>query len=473
MLQQGEWVINLKWKNSKSLRFHIALWFCLIIGGVLLAIWIFQLLLITPYYEKRSKENLKNEGNKYYNAYILDSSNINEISRGAMMENMHITIADVIVDSNGNKHFQVEKTEMMGGMFIQDFNEKEMMEKIDSNKTIYADDRTDMYFYIRAIDEDSYFIVSTRITPINATKMIIKEQLIIITIFAVVICVIATFIASKSISNPLAILTNQASELGKGNYDIEFKGDGYREVSNLALTLNDAEVKIKASDEYRRSITANVSHDLKTPLTIIKSYAEMIKDLYKDNETKRNESLDVIINETDRLAMLVNDVLMLSKLESGTINLEIEEINLSNLLNQCLLSFDIMQEKDGYTIKTDIDNDIIVDADLKKMNAVFYNLIGNAINYSGDDKTIYVSLKKNSDYATFNVRNYGNIIELDKQEKIWDEYYRDENSHKRNTVGTGLGLSIVKSVFELHKLEYGVTSNKEDGTNFFFNIKCK
>ena len=440
---------------------------------VLLTIWIFQLLLITPYYERRCKDNLKNEGNKYYNEYVLDSSKINDISRGAMMENMHITIADIVTDSNGNKHLDVKKTEMMGEMFILEFNDREMLEEINSNKTIYADDRTDMYFYIRAIDDDTYFIVSTRITPINATKMIIKEQLIIITIFAAVICVVATFIASKSISNPLSILTNQASMLGKGNYDIEFKGEGYKEVSDLALTLNDAETKIKASDEYRRSITANVSHDLKTPLTIIKSYAEMIKDLYKDNETKRNESLDVIINETDRLAMLVNDVLMLSKLEAGVIKLEIAEINLSNLLNQCLISFDIMQEKDGYTIKTDIDEDIIVDADEKKMNAVFYNLIGNALNYSGDDKTIYVSLKKNDDYATFNVKNYGNIIDIDRQERIWDEYYRDENSHKRNTVGTGLGLSIVKNVFELHKLDYGVTSTKEDGTNFFFRIKNK
>ena len=103
------------------------------------------------------------------------------------------------------------------------------------------------------------------------------HQLIIITIFAAVICVVATFIASKSISNPLSILTNQASMLGKGNYDIEFKGDGYKEVSDLALTLNDAETKIKASDEYRRSITANVSHDLKTPLTIIKSYIKIMK----------------------------------------------------------------------------------------------------------------------------------------------------------------------------------------------------
>ena len=106
------------------------------------------------------------------------------------------------------------------------------------------------------------------------------------------------------------------------------------------------------------------------------------------------------------------------------------------------------------------------------MNAVFYNLIGNAINYSGDNKTIDVSLKRNNYIATFSVTNYGIPIEMDKQEKIWDEYYRDENTHTRNTVGTGLGLSICKNVFQLHKLDYGVESNEEK-TTFYFKIVLK
>ena len=131
-----------------------------------------------------------------------------------------------------------------------------------------------------------------------------------------------------------------------------------------------------------------------------------------------------------------------------------------------------VRKKDGYIINTDVDSNLIVEADEKKMNAVFYNLIGNAINYSGDNKTIDVSLKKNNYIATFSVTNYGNPIDLDKQEKIWDEYYRDENTHKRSTVGTGLGLSICKTVFQLHKLDYGVESNEEK-TTFFFKIRIK
>ena len=217
--------------KNKSLRFHIALWFFSIIGILLLTIWIFQLLLITPYYEQRSKSNLKKEGNNYYNEYIIDNSKYDEIMMDALMENMHITICELKENEFGEMHFEVIKSEMMPNRFMFEFNEREIIKELSSSKTIYTDDRSDMYLYIKNIDDtNNYFIVSTRITPINATKMIIQEQLIIITLFAIVIGITATFIASKSISNPLSLLTEQASMLGKGDYNIDFNAKGYKEV---------------------------------------------------------------------------------------------------------------------------------------------------------------------------------------------------------------------------------------------------
>ncbi len=460
-------------KRNRSLRSNVALYFFLLIGILLIVIWLFQAFLINPYYEQRSKNNLKNKGNKYYNAFITDTADIDEISREGMMDNIHITIAVLETDTFSGEKKLVPKIGEQMGKFPMEFNDRKLIEEYSPDKVIYSDDRSDIYLYVKAVDGNTYFIASTRITPISATRMIISEQLIFISIFAVVIGFIFTFIASRSLSNPLEILTAQAAQLSKGNLDVEFSGKGYSEVQNLAVILSKAEKEIKSSDEYRRSITANVSHDLKTPLTIIKSYAEMIKDLYGDNEEKRNDALNIIINESDRLAALVNDVLMLSKLESGNLNIEFEEVDLTNLLRDCLTRFDVLKEKDGYIIETNIDDDIIVDSDIKKMNAVFYNLIGNAINYAGDDKKIEVSLLKENDYALFKVTNYGNPIDVEKQNKIWDEYYRDEKNHKRNTVGTGLGLSIVKNVFMMHKLEYGVKSNLEEGTTFYFKIKIK
>ena len=458
-------------KKNRSLRSNVALYFFLLIGILLIVMWLFQAFLINPYYEQRSKNNLKSKGNKYYNAFVLDVTQIDEISREGMMDNIHITIATLEEDAVTGKTELVPRIGEQTGRFPMEFDERKLLENYSSDKLIYTDDRSDIYIYVKAVDNNSLFIASTRITPISATRMIITEQLILISIFAIVIGFIFTFVASRSLSNPLELLTAQAAQLSKGNLDVEFTGKGYSEVEKLAVTLTEAEKDIKSSDEYRRSITANVSHDLKTPLTIIKSYAELVRDIYGDNEEKRNEALQIIMDESDRLADLVNDVLTLSKLESGTLKLETKELDLSNLLGQCLSRFEV-RKNDGYIINTDIDSNLIVEADEKKMNAVFYNLIGNAINYSGDNKTIDVSLKKNNYIATFSVTNYGNPIDLAKQEKIWDEYYRDENTHKRNTVGTGLGLSICKTVFQLHKLDYGVESNEEK-TTFFFKIRIK
>lgn len=458
-------------KKNRSLRSNVALYFFLLIGILLIVMWLFQAFLINPYYEQRSKNNLKSKGNKYYNAFILDVTQIDEISREGMMDNIHITIATLEEDVVTGKTELVPRIGEQTGRFPMEFDERKLLENYNSDKLIYTDDRSDIYIYVRAVDNNSLFIASTRITPISATRMIITEQLIFISIFAIVIGFIFTFVASRSLSNPLEILTAQAAQLSKGNLDVKFTGKGYSEVEKLAVTLTEAEKDIKSSDEYRRSITANVSHDLKTPLTIIKSYAELVRDIYGDNVEKRNEALQIIMDESDRLADLVNDVLTLSKLESGTLKIETKELDLSNLLGQCLSRFEV-RKNDGYIINTDIDSNLIVEADEKKMNAVFYNLIGNAINYSGDNKTIDVSLKKNNYIATFSVTNYGNPIDLAKQEKIWDEYYRDENTHKRNTVGTGLGLSICKTVFQLHKLDYGVESNEEK-TTFFFKIRIK
>ncbi|MBP5445249.1 MAG: HAMP domain-containing histidine kinase [Acholeplasmatales bacterium] len=458
-------------KRNRSLRFNVAFYFFLLIGILLIVMWLFQAFLITPYYEQRSKNNLKSKGNKYYNAFVLDVTKIEEISRESMLDNIHITIAILEKDITTGKTKLVPILGEQTGRFPIEFDEKKLLDQFRKDKVIYSDTRSDMYIYAKMVDDNSIFIASTRITPISATRMIITEQLIVISIIAIVIGFIFTFVASRSLSNPLEILTSQAAQLSKGNLDIKFIGKGYSEVEKLAITLSEAEKDIKSSDEYRRSITANVTHDLKTPLTIIKSYAEMIMDLYGDNVEKRNEALQIIMDESDRLADLVNDVLMLSKLESGTLKLETKELDLSILLKQCLSRFEV-KKNEGYIINTDIDDNMIVEADEKKMNAVFYNLIGNAIKYSGENKTIDVSLKKNNYITTFRVTNYGNPIETDKQEKIWDEYYRDENTHTRSVVGTGLGLSICKNVFELHKLEYGVESDSEK-TTFFFKIQLK
>ena len=230
-----------------------------------------------------------------------------------------------------------------------------------------------------------------------------------------------------------------------------------------------AEKELSRVDTMQRDLIANVSHDLRTPLTMLKAYAEMIRDLSGDNPIKRNEHLEIIINETDRLSAMVNDILDLSKLESGKQKMNPTEFEISSKMHDIIGRFKGISDKMGYHIHFTPDAEKIVFCDVVKIEQVIYNLINNAINYTGDDKQVYVRQINKPDGVLIEIEDTGDGIEEDKIKLIFDKYYRSEN-HKREVVGTGLGLSIVKAVLKLHGYDYGVRSTIGKGSVFWFKI---
>ena len=230
------------------------------------------------------------------------------------------------------------------------------------------------------------------------------------------------------------------------------------------------EKEVSKTDEYRRDLMANVSHDLKTPLTMIKAYAEMIRDItYKDTE-KRNRDLNIIIDETNRLNLLVNDILELSKLQTAQEEMNIENLDLVELTNEVLKRYEIIKETENYKIILNTPSKAPVKADKKRLSQVMYNLINNAINYTGDNLTVRINIVDKKSYYLVEIKDTGKGIDKEDIENIWDKYYKKEKNHKRNVIGTGLGLSIVKNILENHKFTYGVKSIKNKGTTFYFEI---
>ena len=200
---------------------------------------------------------------------------------------------------------------------------------------------------------------------------------------------------------------------------------------------------------------------------MIKAYASMIVEISGNNPEKREKHAKVIIDEADRLASLVNDVLDLSKLQSGIGELKKERLDISAVLQEVLDRFAYYKEDKGYTFITDIETELFAEVDKPKIAQAFYNLIGNAVNYTGEDKTVYVRLKKQENKIRFDVRDTGKGIKTEEMQGIWERYYRSSEVHKRPVQGTGLGLSIVKGVLERHGLEYGVESELGKGSTFF------
>ncbi len=339
--------------------------------------------------------------------------------------------------------------------------------------------KNEPFFYTaRRFKQDNstiYILLFSSMAPVQDAITVLRNQLIFVVIIVLIISLFISFLLANRISKPIDDMSAVAERWASGDETVLFKGGSYTEMHELANALNKAKEEIDKSGRLQRDLMANVSHDLKTPLTMIKAYAEMIRDISGDNKAKRDKHTQVIIDESDRLALLVNDILNLSKLQSQSEGLELKKVNLSELVDTILLRFDgVLLEKD-HTIEKNIDKNVHVFVDEKKIEEVVYNLVGNAVNYTGEDKITKIYLTKKENVATLEIIDSGSGISEDKIDTIWERYLRYSETHHRAVKGTGLGLSIVKAILEAHNLEYGVISKEGVGSNFYvvFNLLSK
>lgn len=321
--------------------------------------------------------------------------------------------------------------------------------------TLYGD--TPMYLHVGR----SLGLMKTTLARMN-TRTVLLSVFIFIVTFAVSSAVAGWLV------NPLTELTEKAHRLAQGDFDVDFHGNDYgKELVELAESLNFARDELSKTDRMQKELIANVSHDFKTPLTMIKGYASMIMEISGDNPEKRNKHAKIIVDEADRLSSLVNDVLDLSKIRSGIAQLECKEIDMSAYLVEILDRFAYLKDTQGYEFIVDADEGLTTYADEVKIGQVLYNLIGNAVNYTGEDKKVFVSLKKVDDSCfRFAVTDTGKGIKPEELGEIWERYYRSSEMHKRPVKGTGLGLSIVKTILERHGFLFGVESEIGKGSTF-------
>ena len=296
---------------------------------------------------------------------------------------------------------------------------------------------------------------------------------ILIALFMFLLSFVVATVISGLFTEPIGEMTKKAKQLAKGDFGVDFHGDNYgKEMVELAESLNFARDELAKTDKMQKELIANVSHDFKTPLTMIKAYAEMIAEISGNDPEKRNRHAKVIVDESDRLTSLVNDLLDLSKLQSGISVLDRQSFDLSSYLYEVAEKFSYLCERHGYDIRLDVDDGVTVDADKNKIGQVLHNLIGNAVNYTGDDKRVFVSLKRRGNVVRFSVKDTGKGIPAEDLKEIWDRYYRSHESHKRPVQGTGLGLSIVRTVLEKHSFGYGVESQVGQGSTFYVDFPC-
>ena len=203
---------------------------------------------------------------------------------------------------------------------------------------------------------------------------------------------------------------------------------------------------------------------------MIIAYAEVMRDLPGENTP---ENVQVVIDEAGRLTNLVNDMLDISKLQAGVMEKNDTEYNLTESIESVLERYNKLKEQDGYCIHFEYDRKVLVKADEYKIYQVIYNLINNAVNYTGKDKTVWVRQKIYDDKVRIEVTDSGEGIAKEALPYVWDRYYKVDKTHKRAVMGTGLGLSIVKNILELHHAGYGVESEPGCGSTFWFELQIE
>ncbi|MDD6186678.1 MAG: HAMP domain-containing sensor histidine kinase [Oscillospiraceae bacterium] len=312
-------------------------------------------------------------------------------------------------------------------------------------------------------------VASTSLASTDSIISIVTAQLKTATIFTILIALIISAIMSHWFVSPIMTLSKATKEVAKGKYDIEisFPEDPTDEFGQLAADFNSMVKEIKTTQDMQKELVSGITHDLRTPLTIIKGYAESIRDITGDNREIRESQLNTIIDETDRLTKMVNSVLEYTKLSQGAYKLNFVQYNIADM---CLDIVDIYKnkaEKEGKTIRYEGVDEAYVTADASLIERVLHNFVSNALVHTpqGTEVVVGVNILPNGKVKV-SVTDSGEGISEEDQKHIFDRYYRSRKDLGKQ--GTGLGLAVVKTVMENHHFEYGVTSQEGKGSEFWF-----
>lgn len=467
--------INKLHKKSMGIRWQIALGFGVFTVVIAVLLWVLQIALLGPFYQAIKTAEVRRTAEAVVRK--LDDSDLDSQVK-KYSNDMGITI--LVTDEYGVQYSGYKPTQrecLLDNVTRSDlrgiFNDVNMQG--GSRLTTYTSPfmyqdglRPEVILYAEVVRTSSglnrMVLIESEITPVDSTVETLQVQLICVTAIMVVLGVILALFIAKSISRPVAAVNSAAKELARGNYDIRFEENGSREVRELAHTLNYAAEELSKVENLRQELLANVSHDLRTPLTMIRGYSEVMRDLPGENTP---ENVQIIIDETERLTNLVNDLLDLSKLESGVVPLEKTRFNLTESVRVILRRYDKLAD---YSFPFFADCDVFVIADELKISQVVYNLVNNAITYAGEDKTVTLSQTVQNGRVRIYVSDTGEGIPPDKLKDIWARYYKVDKEHKRAQIGTGLGLSIVKNILDMHGGAYGVESEQGSGSTFWFEL---
>lgn len=333
-----------------------------------------------------------------------------------------------------------------------------------------------------------YAFAMTSLQPVDEAMLVLKDYYVYALIIVFIVIILLSFYYSKIIAKPLIKINRVTRKMANFDFSEKLPVLSDDEIGGLSSSINKLSVNLKDRidklhvantklqqdiekerrlENTRKEFISGVSHELKTPLSVIRSFAEGIQDGVSKDTTYYT---DVILEETDKMNRLIIEMLELAKLESGTYKLQMDTFSIGELIQQVYTKLSFSIEEKQLQVNIDVDSNIIVQANRSRIEQVVVNLLSNAIRYTPDNEQVQIRLLNDEDRVKVEIENNGTPIPEESLNRIWDRFYRLDASRSRHTGGTGLGLSIVKNILDLHHANYGVY-NKENGVVFYFDLQ--
>ena len=480
-------------KSRVSIRWQLFGYLSLLIGILILVLWLFQVVFMESFYKKIKKDEIVDVA-KTVEKNIQSNKLEDILNNLASSRNLCIVFTDATgspfyIQNATRRDKTISKLSDMaylrfgiaakkkGGSIFVDWKEGDATLTMPNNnpfsepKIQLRNTRDEAVVYAKIITYQDYeyiLMINSFISPVHATVSTIRKQLLYVTLIMIILAFGLSLFIARKVTSPIIQINDHAKALAGSAEAVLFEEKGYKEIAELSNTLSYVSTELTKTESFRRELIANVSHDLRTPLTLISGYAEMMRDLPGENNP---ENTQIIIDEANRLTALVNDMLDLSKLQAGTQKMEKQVYNFTQNIKETMARYAALTEKEGYHITFDYDEEVEIEADELKMSQVVYNLINNAINYTGENKIVAVRQKIVDNKVRIEIMDSGEGIAPENIPYIWDRYYKIDKTHKRAMIGTGLGLSIVRNILDAHHATYGVESELHKGSTFWFEME--
>ena len=488
----------------KSIRTKLFLSLCIIVIAIIVSLILLNNFVLREFYEYNKEKQLENVYkiiNDYYNSNNNERNLADELDKIAINNNFDILIRsdqDVSVYSS-NKDFYSTIGEMIVSILREGKNETDILKQTD-HYTIskYKDTKTNISYImlIAQLDNSYNLYIKMPVNSIEESVKISNEFLSIIAIFIIIIGGTVLSIVSRRFSEPIVELNQIAKNMSNldfsqkykpsnANDEIDMLGNSINTLSNklektikqLRTTNVELEKDIEEKsqiDEMRKSFISDVSHELKTPIALIQGYSEGLIENVNSDEESRKFYAEVILDEATKMDGLVKRLLELMKLEYGKMKFNNKEFDVVELENEILRKSQVMMEKENVKLENKVEGEIKVYADDFYIDQVLTNYITNAIKYSievNGEKRVRIENELLPDKNKVRIKIFNTFDEFSEEDmvRIWNRFYKVDESRNRDKGGSGIGLSLVKAIMNNYGNSYGV-KNVAGGVEFYFEL---